>query len=41
MAQQTGQEGYLFRFDKVKSTARHMSFQLHPGMKKVKDLFEN
>lgn len=32
MAEQTGQHGYLFKFDKVNATALHMRFQLHPGM---------
>ena len=32
MAQQTGQYGYLFMFDKVNATARDMSFWLHLGM---------
>ena len=32
MAQQTGQYGYLFMFDKVNATARHMTFWLHLGM---------
>ena len=32
MAEQTGQYGYLFRFDRVNATALHMRFQLHPGM---------
>ena len=32
MAQQTGQHGYLFMFDKVNATARDMSFWLHLGM---------
>jgi hypothetical protein len=32
MAEQTGQHGYLFRFDKVNATAEHMLLQLHPGM---------
>ena len=34
MAEQTGQQGYLFRLDKVNATARHMLFQLHLGMNK-------
>ena len=34
MAEQTGQEGYLFKFDKVISTALHMLLQLHLGMNK-------
>ena len=32
MAEQTGQHGYLFKFDKVNATALHMWFQLHLGM---------
>ena len=32
MAEQTGQHGYLFKFDKVNATALHMRFQLHLGM---------
>lgn len=32
MAQQTGQHGYLFMYDKVNATARGMSFWLHLGM---------
>ena len=32
MAEQTGQYGYLFKFDKVNATALHMSIRLHPGM---------
>lgn len=34
MAEQTGQHGYLFKFDKVNATALHMLLQLHLGMKK-------
>ena len=32
MAEQTGQYGYLFKFDKVNATALRMSIWLHPGM---------
>ena len=33
MVQQTGQQGYMFKFDLVISTALDMSFRLHLGMK--------
>ena len=39
MAKQTGQHGYLFRFDKVNATALNMLLQLHPGMKSVRSAF--
>ncbi len=34
MAGQTGQHGYLFKFDKVNATALHMLLQLHLGSKR-------
>ena len=34
MAEQTGQQENMFRFDKVKSTAPICDFLLHPGMNK-------
>ena len=39
MAEQIGQHGYLFRFDKVNATALHMLFQLHLGMKSIRSMF--
>ena len=39
MAEQTGQHGYLFRFDKVNATALHMLLQLHLGMKSIRSKF--
>lgn len=43
MAEQTGQYGCLFKFDKVNATALHMLLQLHLEMKKnrVKGLIED
>ena len=38
MAEQTGQHGYLFKFDKVNATALHMSFQLHLGMNHIRSM---
>ena len=39
MAEQTGQHGYLFRFDKVNATALHILLQLHLGMKSIRSMF--
>lgn len=36
MAEQTGQHGYLFKFDKVNATALRMLLQLHLGMKRIR-----
>ena len=36
MAEQTGQYGYLFKFDKVNATARCMLLRLHLGMKRIR-----